>query len=456
MSTYTCITCHVTFSNPDFQRNHYKTDWHRYNLKRKVVGMPPVSASTFQEKVKERQIVTSENNAEGISGFWCKLCQKRFNSHNAFENHKKSKKHREFENAHLQQVKQNLSKEDLKEEKEYDSQHNESDSVKKAIADAKADLDKPKILREDERQNQEKEFASGDNPRMRWFKKQAKAMREAEEEEEWEDMDSDNEMEEDDSEDEIVKDEDADIESLSSEMLAGMKQRQISPSECLFCLKKSMSTEKNVFHMSKSHGFFIPDITYLTDLEGLLNYLGEKVGMGNICLWCNEKGKAFYSVSAVLKHMKDKGHCNMLATGDAALEYADYYDFDLSGDEDGDNNDIEMWSDEEQDDETSTTDVDSQELELVLPSGASIGHRSLMKYYKQNFPPVERHTSKKQKQLARLIAHYKAIGWHGSSASDISRAQKDMAYLRTMKSKFRLKLSVKNNKTQMKHFRIQL
>ncbi|XP_039265403.2 cytoplasmic 60S subunit biogenesis factor ZNF622-like [Styela clava] len=453
MSAYTCISCHVAFSDPDQQRGHYKTDWHRYNLKRKVVGMPPVSASTFQEKVRERQVVTADKDTEGISGFWCKLCQKRFNSHNSFENHKQSKKHREYENAHLQQVKQNLSKEDLKNEKD-ESGLNESQSMKKAVADAKADLDKPKILRADEKVKTTKEFKSGDNPRMRWFKKQAKALKEAEHEDEWEDVDSDEEMndEEADEEEIIMKDEDADIESLSSDILTGLKQRQISSQECLFCLKSSKDIECNVLHMSKQHGFFIPDITFLTDLEGLLNYLGEKVGMGNICLWCNEKGKAFYSISSVLKHMKDKGHCNMLVTGDAALEYADFYEF---GD-DEEENDVEMDSEGEEDDDNVSADIDIQDLELVLPSGSSIGHRSLMRYYKQNFPPVERHTSKKQKRLARLIAQYKAIGWHSSSASDISRAQKDMAYLRTMKSKFRLKLSMKNNKTQMKHFRIQL
>ena len=54
---------------------------------------------------------------------------------------------------------------------------------------------------------------------------------------------------------------------------------------------------------------------------------GEKVGVGNVCLWCNERGHAFYSLKAVRAHMKDKGHCKMLTDGDAALEYADFYDF---------------------------------------------------------------------------------------------------------------------------------
>ena len=35
---YTCITCRVGFRTAELQRNHYKSDWHRYNLKRKVGG----------------------------------------------------------------------------------------------------------------------------------------------------------------------------------------------------------------------------------------------------------------------------------------------------------------------------------------------------------------------------------------------------------------------------------
>ena len=34
--TYTCLTCHVSFKDVDLQRAHHKSDWHWYNLKRKV------------------------------------------------------------------------------------------------------------------------------------------------------------------------------------------------------------------------------------------------------------------------------------------------------------------------------------------------------------------------------------------------------------------------------------
>lgn len=55
--------------------------------------------------------------------------------------------------------------------------------------------------------------------------------------------------------------------------------------------------------MAASHGFFIPDIEYLKDLEGLFKYLAEKIAIGNVCLYCNGKGKSFQSLEAVQAHM---------------------------------------------------------------------------------------------------------------------------------------------------------
>ena len=54
-SAFTCITCHVAFINADIQRHHYKSDWHRYNLKRKVVGLPPVTVDDFQKRAAEQK-----------------------------------------------------------------------------------------------------------------------------------------------------------------------------------------------------------------------------------------------------------------------------------------------------------------------------------------------------------------------------------------------------------------
>lgn len=51
------------------------------------------------------------------------------------------------------------------------------------------------------------------------------------------------------------------------------------------------------------------------------------MGAGNVCLWCNEKGRSFYSAEAVQSHMTDKSHCKLFTDGDAALEFADFFDF---------------------------------------------------------------------------------------------------------------------------------
>ena len=51
LTTYTCLSCRVGFMDSEGQRQHYKTDWHRYNLKRKIAGMIPVSADNFRERV---------------------------------------------------------------------------------------------------------------------------------------------------------------------------------------------------------------------------------------------------------------------------------------------------------------------------------------------------------------------------------------------------------------------
>ena len=56
--------------------------------------------------------------------------------------------------------------------------------------------------------------------------------------------------------------------------------------------------------MSEKHSFFLPDLEYLIDLEGLLKYLGAKIGQGHLCIWCDEKKTAFQSLDAVRKHMQ--------------------------------------------------------------------------------------------------------------------------------------------------------
>lgn len=46
---YTCVCCRVRFESPDMQRDHFKMDWHAYNLKRKVCKLDPIDFNTFSQ-----------------------------------------------------------------------------------------------------------------------------------------------------------------------------------------------------------------------------------------------------------------------------------------------------------------------------------------------------------------------------------------------------------------------
>ena len=99
-----------------------------------------------------------------------------------------------------------------------------------------------------------------------------------------------------------------------------------------------------------------------------------------MCLWCNEKARNFRSSSAVQKHMIDKGHCKLLHEGDAIAEFADFYDYSSSYPDDENDGSHEITT--KPDDEVDLTRLDDTGFELVLPSGAKVGHRSLMRYYR--------------------------------------------------------------------------
>ncbi len=110
-----------------------------------------------------------------------------------------------------------------------------------------------------------------------------------------EEMKAEDEMEED-------ADDDSDWEEF---------EEAIPMTSCLFCNHKSDTLESSMEHMSAHHSFFIPDLEFVIDVEGLITYLGERVGQGHICLWCGHLGRQFPTSEAVQKHMLDKGHVKM-------------------------------------------------------------------------------------------------------------------------------------------------
>ncbi|KAJ8654524.1 hypothetical protein O0I10_009830 [Lichtheimia ornata] len=94
---FTCLACHVAFPTSERQRDHYRTDWHKYNLKRKVAELAPVSAQQFAEKLMASQQKGQEEQEKMGLIYECPTCKKSYYSENAFNNHIQSKKHKEME-----------------------------------------------------------------------------------------------------------------------------------------------------------------------------------------------------------------------------------------------------------------------------------------------------------------------------------------------------------------------
>ncbi|XP_043921154.1 zinc finger protein 622 [Protopterus annectens] len=482
MASFTCIACHVAFADADLQRAHYKTDWHRYNLKRKVAEMPPVTAENFQERVlAQKAAIDNEDTTT-----YCTTCGKKFLTPNAYENHIKSKKHQDEEKKLQQVANKELERMNEKNlEKGLGEDRADKDARNTAIQQVvKAQLSpslKKKasgsaggtVLSQNARTNQQcvqqqPKRRPEKAPRLEWFEHQANKLSEELEPEE-EDEEFDEDMEECDDEWEDISEEDAsDQEEVPKDTGSAARPRPEKPAEdappgaiavtdCLFCSHHSHSLMKSVTHMTKEHSFFIPDIEYLVNLKGLLAYLGEKVGVGNVCLWCNEKGKSFYSTEAVQAHMIDKSHCKLFTDGDAALEFADFYDFRSSyPDFPDEGDDVDMKDADVKDGKE--FDYDEETMELVLPSGARVGHRSLMRYYKQRFGLSRAiAVSRNQRAVGRLLQQYKALGWSSEMAREASyQRERDMQYVQRMKSKWILRTGLKNNATKQMHFRGQV
>lgn len=228
-------------------------------------------------------------------------------------------------------------------------------------------------------------------------------------------MISDGEDSEDDEEEEEI-----DIEAK----LAASRRRRHLPSDCLFCTTKLSTIDACLQHMSTAHSFFIPDQEYLSDISGLLAYLGEKVVVGNICLYCPGGSREFGSVEAVRRHMIDKSHCKMaFETDDDRIEVSDYYTYE-DNDQGGDD-----WEDMDDNGEMGegssmgTSHVSwispcaiiiiitclrqmptlaDDGLSLTLPSGRILGHRALKVYYSQRLRPVSQVATSDDQQISKV------------------------------------------------------
>ena len=194
------------------------------------------------------------------------------------------------------------------------------------------------------------------------------------------------------------------------------KAKLLTIEDCLFCNNHSTDLQSNVEHMTLTHGLFIPDIEYLKDLEGLIKYLAEKVSIGNVCLYCNGKGKHFESTDAVQAHMRALSHCKLLYENNEA-EYEEFYDFSTDYQEIDINN-------------SSNVRISEDGSQLIFNNGRTVGHRNLAIYYRQKFKLPE---SRECIIVNKLMSEYRLLGWHGqthnvSTDNYTERRRQDFSY----------------------------
>lgn len=296
---------------------------------------------------------------------FCKLCSKHFQTANAFANHKQSKKHKEMEaTLKCHKLINNINK------NEPEAKDDEIELADEEVA-VKSDRLAKKLAQyqEEIQKNQEARAGDGDEEM-------------AGDENEWED--------------------------IGDEELEFDETKIIPLTQCLFCEHKASTVEEKCEHMAKEHSFFIPDLDYVSDMEGLMKHLGMKLGVYHVCLWCSSK--CYGDLLSVQKHMLDKGHTKMKFQGETLLEYADYYTYegDTTIDEEYDIIDSDQFDSTKNSsglDEGGSLGEDA--FELVLPSGIKVGHRSLFKYYKQSFG--HRNLQLKQFNNQTIKDKYKAI-----------------------------------------------
>ncbi|ESZ95084.1 hypothetical protein SBOR_4539 [Sclerotinia borealis F-4128] len=427
---YTCNTCQVAFRNSDLQRGHMRGDWHRYNLKRRVTSLPPLSSEVFSEKVLQAQASSTAAASKAAYEKSCTICTKTYFSENAYHNHLSSQKHKArvaiVGDGHMDDASSVMS-----------STFSLGEPMKTTGAadeDTDADAQVEEVSKGIQTTNLEDAEGSAATATA--------------------------------TEDDIMEDDDKALV-------------EVSTSRCLFCNEDSADTSANVAHMERIHGMFIPEKQYLVDLEGLIAFLHEKIYEDHECLGC---GKLKQSIFGLQTHMRDKRHCKIrYATEAEQIEIGEHYDFRSTYSDGEDESDLEdelpgkqqsggvrlgakrpTTTDAEGDEgmengdgwetDSSESSLDSADLtavplderthqyeklhqhphhshtdprshhnkdgwhshahkhnhaafysdyELHLPSGRTAGHRSLQKYYRQN---LVNHPSTEERQRRAIEA----------------------------------------------------
>lgn len=429
-----------------------KSDWHRYNLKRRVASLPPISSEVFTEKVLQaRASTTAEAERAGFQKE-CEVCHKTYYSENSYQNHIGSQKHKARE---AMQERQNGTGDDASSMISSTFSLGEPVPVKK---DAELDSDAEEEFTNIIEGLKKTELRERPSPVKRPSNPHLSATGQHKQEH-------------------PISEASSDQPSSTTTPVPSKSAPVLTLKNCLFCNYESPTVRLSATHMERIHGMFIPEKQYLVDLDGLLSALQERIQEFNECLYC---GKVKSNAFAVQTHMRDKGHCKIpYTTEDEQLMIGEFYDFrstysddeeseDESMDDEqqnggaklgakrpttvrGEDGDDVMEEDDGWETDSSESSLDSADLtavpaeqhyhqyerldkhphhtnhdprahrqidgyhshahkhthavfydeyELHLPSGKSVGHRSLNRYFRQNLTNYPSAEEREEQRLA--------------------------------------------------------
>ncbi|KAJ4913637.1 Zinc finger protein 622 [Raphanus sativus] len=385
MPGLTCNACNMEFENEAERKLHYSSDWHRYNLKRKVAGVPGVTEELFEARQSALALEKKGKSDEAPMLYTCGACGKGYRSSKAHEQHLKSR-------SHVLRVSQGGT-----------SNGDEDVAIVTPLP---------------------RRFRNRDNE---------------ESDDEWVEAGSDEEL----------ADAEEALDSLSklnvNESGADEDKYELDPTSCLMCEKKHKSLESCMVHMHKHHGFFVPDVEYLKDPEGLLTYLGLKVKRDFMCLYCSELCHAFSSLEAVRKHMEAKSHCKLhYGDGDDEedAELEEFYDYSSSYvDETGDQIVVAGETDNAVELVGGSELVITERTENTTTS-RTLGSREFMRYYRQKPRPSSQNSNQ---IVASLSSRYKSLGLKTVPTKEDRVKRKALKEMNKRGETMRTKMAMKSN-----------
>ncbi|VEU20533.1 DEKNAAC101485 [Brettanomyces naardenensis] len=335
---FTCLCCQIQFPSAELQRVHMKTEWHRYNLKRRVAELPPVTSEVFEIKVIQQRAKDEQYDEFG------------------FRIVKSARSGRERRPRYQPRSKGISSNNELRLSPTVSVvSHDTTFSLGTTTSEVYSECGL--LTPSSNGTDTEGYYSTGE---------------------------------------EYETDEDEE-RAIDSELEENLTPEEIPVTTCFYCGEKNHEIETNIRHMFKRHGLYIPERSYLVDVEGLLKYISESVAIDHFCLTCGFVGK---NLESIRQHLNDRGHCILpYETKEDRELVSTFYDFDVTLEVHSEGSKKSVSFAEGEDDVSSYTSsstssytravVDDSGTQLILPNGVCLGNRRYARYYRQDIPSIE-------------------------------------------------------------------